>query len=173
MFLCPLCKNAFNSEDFKSHSRLCKPTTTLVQKVGHIEINKETRCYKVEHAIRKNRKTKLNYLTLKKGALVKRFVPQRKHVMTPAFLNVGKKEVRVLVHVLNDKDIVVQPDEMINYFQFESLFRLPMRSKSRKIKKHKFAIRVFDPCQKCLVCKNLETAQNGQSSSSSMSLAKN
>ena len=168
MFFCPLCKNSFSSENFRSHSRLCKPQTALVQKVGKMAINKETKSYKVENVKKKNRKTKRNYLTLKKGALVKRFVPQRKHVMTPALLCVGKKEVRVLVHLLNDKDIVVQPDEIINYFQFESLFRLPMRSYAKKIKKHKFAIRVFDPCQKCLVCKNIETAQSGQSSSSNM-----
>jgi hypothetical protein len=143
MLQCKYCLTNLKDDAIaKQHARVCKPKRKLKQKINKcLKINKETETYKLEHV----KKTKRNCLNIKQGAKTCRFVPYERHDMTPAYLKLGKHEVKVLVHILPEEScLLIQPEELLAKYEFERLFRLPMiRGRGKKLKKYKFAIKVF------------------------------
>lgn len=150
---CTQCSTTISSrEEARLHTRLCKKKSKFKQKINkNFAIDTETNYYKIySHTMQRGRKR--NFLVLNfNNVRIRRFQPSAQHEMTPAYIKVGPqtnaKAVRVLVHIMNDGELIVQPDELINTFQFEQIFRLPYnckkKFKEKRYNKKDYAIKIY------------------------------
>ena len=141
-----------NEKDALLHTRLCKKKTKFKQKINrNFVINTQTDYYKITNRLF-NRGRKRNFLILNfEKVRITRFQPSPQHDMTPAYIMVGPSHnstaIRVLVHVMENGILIVQPDELVNKFQFEQIFRLPFnckkKFKDKRYNKKDFAIKIY------------------------------
>lgn len=135
---CSVCKKGgFKTKySLTQHKRVCKHNNTLlVQKKNKVRLNRDTKTYSItsnEYG---------NHVRLKSCRL-KRYKTDSSHVMTYAYIYIGGRSVKVLVHELSD-GLVIQPYELWNKYEFESFFRLPLSCKGKNLKLNEYALKVF------------------------------
>ena len=129
------------------HARICKCKAKKLKTIKLI-VEKETSFYKLTKNKHKNGQ-KYNLLELKSSSLrITRYRAKKSHTVSKAFIKFRKKLIQVLVHVnTQDDSLIIIPDELINDFSFELLFRLPRHCKTlalqKKLKKNDFAVRCY------------------------------
>ena len=127
------------------HARICKCKAKKLKTIKLI-VEKETSFYKLTKNKHKNGQ-KYNLLELKSSSLrITRYRAKKSHTVSKAFIKFRKKLIQVLVHVNpQDDSLIIVPDELINDFSFELLFRLPRHCKTlasqKRLKKNDFAVR--------------------------------